>query len=107
MVALLDQAVELGAIHGRCDDEAEMTAYLLGRPIPDHVEYDISPTNVLTMRRNGIVTELPLPSGLKPLQVIGQLARYLPVVFAIAGRLADEVDTGTKHASDGTGSATS
>jgi hypothetical protein len=99
LVALLDQAAELGAVHGQCDSMAELAADLLGQPLPfGHVTYDITPARALTMHRDDTVTTLPVPDGLKPFYIIGQLARALSDVFSIAGQLADEPDAPTPPA---------
>jgi hypothetical protein len=90
LVPLLDQAAELGAVHGRCNTLAELAATLDQRDAPGHVSYDITPDRTITMHRDGTVTTLPIPDGLQPFYVIGQTARALSDVFQIAGQLADE-----------------
>ena len=91
LVALLDQAAALGAVHGRCDRQAELAADLLNQPgPPGHVMYEITPNRSVAMHRDRTVTTLPVPEGLTPFYVIGQLVRALNDVFAIAGQLADE-----------------
>ncbi len=100
LVALLEQAADLGAVHGRCNTRAELAAALLTEPgPPGHVIYDLAPSRTtVIMHRDGNSTALAVPGGLKPFYLIGQLARALSGVFAIAGQLADEPEAATPPA---------
>jgi hypothetical protein len=95
LVAMIEQAAELGAIHGRCDTLAELAATLDRRKTPGHVSYDIRPDRSLTMDRDGTVTTLPVPDGLRPFYLTVQLVRALDDVFHLAGELTDEPQADT------------
>jgi hypothetical protein len=97
LVALLEQATELGAAHGRCDEHAELAAALDNRSIPGHVIYGRDPDGAVTMLTGDGVTTVPVPDGLRPLYVVGQLVNALSDVFRIAGELATEPTAPPAH----------
>jgi hypothetical protein len=98
LVALLEQAAELGAIHGQCDRWVRADV-LAGRHTPGHVLYDLTPDWSIVMHRDGITTRLPVPI-LEPDSITGQTVWALDAVFEIAGQLADDGEPDAAPAAD-------
>ncbi|MEV6350988.1 hypothetical protein [Actinoplanes sp. NPDC051851] len=92
LIPHLQHAAALGAVHGPCNQRAEIAATLAGRATPGCALYGRSPSGALTLDLNGAVTELDLPD-LRPRYLTGDLLRALSDVFYLAGRIADDAET--------------
>lgn len=91
LIPHLRHAADLGAAHGRCNDQAELAASLAGQTIPGCALYGRD-NGAVTLDLDGTTTQLELPD-LRPRYLIGELLHALTDVFYIAGRIAEDAET--------------